>query len=399
MGEKRVIQTEQIRQPERYEPGFTVSKDKLNYALNEALKKIDGNLKTFRTMFPSHASENNVYFPMENNDGWNEGFWSGILWLAYELTGKETYKKTALAQIPTYTKRITEKLGVNHHDMGFLFTPSCVAAYKLTGNVEAKNTALLAAKHLVSRYCEKGKFIQAWGNVGEEDSYRLIIDCMLNIPLLYWAAEVTGDASYDEMAFNHFNTTADNIIRSNGSTYHTFYFDKETGAPKCGATHQGFSDDSTWSRGQAWGIYGLMLTHMYKKNRKAEELFVPVANYYLNRLPDDYVAYWDLYFTEGSEPRDSSSAAISACGLLEAAEVLNDEGQRATYLSAANHIMNSLIDNYLTKDIPESNGLLLHATYSKPHNGGVDECNIWGDYFYMEALARMITKNKIKAYW
>lgn len=82
----------------------------------------------------------------------------------------------------------------------------------------------------MSRYCEKGKFIQAWGNVGEEDSYRLIIDCMLNIPLLYWAAEVTGDASYDEMAFHHFNTTADNIIRSNGSTYHTFYFDKETGS-------------------------------------------------------------------------------------------------------------------------------------------------------------------------
>lgn len=126
-----MIQTEQIRQPERYEPGFTVSKEKLNYALNEALKKIDGNLKTFRTMFPSHASEHNVYFPMENNDGWNEGFWSGILWLAYELTGKETYKETALAQIPTYTKRITEKLGVNHHDMGFLFTPSCVAAYKI----------------------------------------------------------------------------------------------------------------------------------------------------------------------------------------------------------------------------------------------------------------------------
>lgn len=394
-----MIQTEQIQRPERFEHGFSISNEKLQAALNEALKKIDGNLSTFRTQFPSHAGEHNVYFPMENNDGWNEGFWSGILWLAYELTGREAYKETALAQIPTFTTRITEKLGVNHHDMGFLFTPSCVAAYKLTGNEEAKHTAILAANHLVSRYCKKGKFIQAWGNVGEEDSYRLIIDCMLNIPLLYWASEVTGDKAYDEMAYQHFNTTADNIIRQNGSTYHTFYFDKNTGAPKCGATAQGFSDDSTWSRGQAWGIYGLMLTHMYKKNKKSEELFVPVANYYLNRLPKDYIAYWDLYFTEGDEPRDSSSAAIAACGLLEAAEVLRDEQQRATYRSAAHHIMNSLIDDYLTKNLPESNGLLLHATYSKPHNSGVDECNIWGDYFYMEALARMLTDNRIKAYW
>lgn len=394
-----MIKAEQIKCPERFERGFTISDDKLNYALNEALKKIDGNLEAFRTVFPSHASENNVYFPMENNDGWNEGFWSGILWLAYELTGKELYMETALAQIPTYTKRITEKLGVNHHDMGFLFVPSCVAAYKLTGSDEAKNTALLAADHLVSRYNERGRFIQAWGNVGEADSYRLIIDCMLNIPLLYWASEVTGDKSYDDMAYNHFNTTADNNIRSDGSTYHTFYFDNETGMPKYGATHQGFSDSSTWSRGQAWGIYGLMLTHMYKKNKKSEELFVPVANYYLNRLPKDYVAYWDLHFREGDEPRDSSSASIAVCGMLEAAEVLENEELRALYSSAANHIMDSLIDNYLTKDIPKSNGLLLHATYSKPHNSGVDECNIWGDYFYMEALARMITKNKIKAYW
>ncbi len=389
-----------IKHPEKFEKGFRVSKEKLKSALSEALKKIDGNLADFRTKFPSHNSENHVYFQLDNDDGWCQGFWSGMLWLAYQLTGDEKYKETAMAQIPTYTKRIQEQLGVNHHDMGFLYTPSCVAAYKLTGDEEAKEAALMAARHLITRYNEKAKFIQAWGNVGAEDSFRLIIDCMLNIPLLYWAAEVTGDKRLDEIAYNHFNTTVDNAIRENGSTYHTYYFDQETGAPMKGVTHQGYADDSTWARGQAWGVYGLMLTHMYKKNQKAEDLFVPVANHFLNGLPEDYVPFWDMYFTDGSdEPKDSSAAAIAACGLIEAAYVLKDEAARELYMSAAHHMMDSLIDNYLSKDIEACNGLLLHATYSRPHGNGVDECNIWGDYFYMEALARLLTDNEMKAYW
>ncbi len=395
-----MIYKQDILHPEKFEKSFRVSKEKLQGALKEALKKIDGNLETFRTTFPSHNSENNVYFQLQNDDGWCQGFWSGILWLAYELTGEEKYKETALAQIPTYVKRIKEKLGVNHHDMGFLYTPSCVAAYKLTGNNDAKKAAIMAAYHLTSRYNEKAKFIQAWGDVGADAQFRLIVDCMLNIPLLYWAAEVTGDKKLDEIAYNHFHTTVDNAIRENGSTYHTFYFDKETGAPIKGVTHQGFSDDSTWARGQAWGVYGLMLTHMYKKNQKAEELFIPVANCFINGLPQDNVPFWDMCFTDGSdEPRDSSAAAIAVCGLIEAAYSLQDVDAREFYMSVAHHIMDSLIENYLTKDIPESNGLLLHATYSRPHGNGVDELNIWGDYFYMEALARLLTDNQMKAYW
>ena len=387
-----------LKHPEKFEKGFRVSKEKMQKALGEALKKIDGNLETFRTKFPSHNSVNNVYFQLDNDDGWCQGFWSGILWLAYQLTGEEKYKETALAQIPTYVKRITEKIGVNHHDMGFLYTPSCVAAYKLTGNEEAKNAAIMAAEHLTTRYNEKAKFIQAWGNIGED--FRLIVDCMLNIPLLYWAADVTGDKKLDEIAFNHFNTTVDHAIRPDGSTFHTYYFDVATGAPLGGKTAQGASDDSTWARGQAWGVYGLMLTHMYKKNQKAEDLFIPVANHFLNGLPEDYVPFWDMCYTDGAdEPRDSSAAAIAACGFIEAAYVLKDEEAREIYMSAAHHMMDSLIDHYLSKDVPECNGLLLHATYSKPHGNGVDECNIWGDYFYMEALARLLSDNEMKAYW
>jgi len=378
----------------------SIPEEKLQYALGEALKKIDKNLDVFTTVFPSHASVNNVYTIDENIDGWQEGFWSGILWIAYELTGDEKYKNVAMMQIPTYTKRIDERLVVDHHDMGFLYTPSCIAAYKLTGDKEAKETALKAADNLMLRYHETGQFIQAWGPLGARENYRLIIDCLLNIPLLYWASEVTGDKKYEEAGYKHYKTTMKNIMREDGSTYHTFYFDPETGDPVKGVTAQGAADDSCWARGQAWGIYGVMLTHMYKKNPDAIEYLKKFADYFIKYLPDDYIPYWDLSFTEGDEPRDSSAAAIAACGLIEAGfEMDEEDAKKEEYMNIALTMMDSLIDGYLTKDIEESNGLLLHAVYNRNSGNGVDECNIWGDYFYMEALARLIKGKDFKAYW
>ena len=376
---------------------FELPREKLEGALAEALKKIDYAMPTFSgNNFPSHNSVNNVYSVDSNlqggSGGWNTGFWTGMLWHAYELTGDSKYMLTANGQISSFYDRIEGKIGVNHHDMGFLYIPSCVAAYKLDGNIHAKNAALMAADHLITRYHEEAKFIQAWGNVGANDNYRLIVDCLLNIPLLYWATEVTGDQKYWDIAYNHFLTTVSVAYREDGSTYHTYYFDPNTNQPLYGATHQGASDDSTWSRGQAWGMYGPMLTYIYVKDEKALQAFTSAANYYLSYLPSDYIAYWDLSFGDGAyEPRDSSSAAIAVCAMLEAIKHMDEnDPQRRVFVNACNRIMNSLIDSYTTKDIPEANGLLLHATYSKPHNSGVDEMNIWGDYFYMEALHRML---------
>ena len=374
---------------------FEIPREKLEAALADALEKVDYALPTFTDKFPSEASKDNVYTAHDNNDGrstWTTGFWTGILWHAYELTGEAKYMQVANSQVPSFYERIEEKNGVNHHDMGFLFTPSCVAAYKLDGNILAKEAALMAADHLITRYHEEAEFIQAWGNVGADDNYRLIVDCLLNIPLLYWATEVTGDEKYWDIAYKHFLTTVSVCYREDGSTYHTYYFDKNTGEPLYGATAQGASDESTWSRGQAWGMYGPMLTYIYVQDEKALETFTAAANYYLTYLPSDYVAYWDLSFSDGAyEPKDSSSAAIAVCAMLEAIKHMDEEDpQRRLYVNACNRIMNSLIDNYTTKNVPEANGLLLHGTYSKPGNNGVDEMTTWGDYFYMEALHRML---------
>ncbi len=388
-----------IADPARY-ADFDLPREKLEYALKEALKKIDFALPTFTDKFPAHNSENNVYPAVENDNGWNTGFWTGILWHAYELTGDDKYKNVALHHVPSFLYRIENKLGVNHHDMGFLYTPSCVAAWKLEGNEDARRAAILAADNLMSRYHEKAKFLQAWGNVNDPKDFRLIIDCLLNIPLLYWVSETTGDPHYAEVAYNHFNTTAEVCCRPDASTHHTYYFDQETGAPVKGVTHQGASNGSAWARGQSWGIYGPMLTYIYKKNDKAMQLFKATTNFFLNHLPEDYVAYWDLCFTDGDdEPRDSSANAIAVCGILEALKHMDkNDPLYSIYTNAVKRIMNSLIDNYLSKDIPEANGLLLHATYSKPHNGGVDEMNIWCCYFYMEALHRMLDP-EWKLYW
>lgn len=389
----------EINNPEKY-GDFDLSREKLEYALSEALKKINYGIECFGDKFPRASSTNNVYPVTENVSDWGNGFWTGILWHAYELTGDEKYKNVALSHIPSWTKRIVEKIGVNHHDMGFLYTPSCVAAWKLCGNEEAKNAALLAAEHLCTRYQEKGEFIQAWGKVDDPASYRLIVDCLLNIPLLYWTSEVTGDKSYEEKAYKHFSTTVDVIYREDASAYHTYYFDPETGAPVRGATHQGAFDDSAWGRGQTWGIYGPMLTYIYKKDERALEAFKAATNYFLNNIPSDYVAYWDLSFTDGAdEPKDASCPTIAMCGMLEGIKYMGDSDPlKKIYINACKRMMNSLIDNYISKDVPEANGLILHQVYSKPHKLGVDELNIWGDYFYMEALHRMLDP-EWKLYW
>lgn len=170
-----------------------------------------------------------------------------------------------------------------------------------------------------------------------------------------------------------------------------------------GATCQGYSDDSFWARGQAWAVYGTALSYKYERKPEYLASFRRVLKFYTEKLPSDLVPYWDMIFTSGSqEPRDSSSASIVACGLLEMARHVADEEGRV-YISLARQMMKSLVDNYSVKDPSISNGQVLHATYSKksPYNTctpeGVDECASWGDYFYMEALTRLNTD--WKSYW
>ena len=231
-----------------------------------AVRQILHVLPEFTEHFEKAYSEGGFYKPTENVD-WTTGFWTGEIWLAYEYAldnadkfeagAADKLRAAAEIQMKSFLYRIDNKIEVDHHDMGFLYSPSCVAGYKLIGSEVGKEAAIKAADQLITRFHPVGEFLQAWGPMDAPENYRLIIDCLNNLPLLYWASDVTGDNKYREIADKHIHTAISNLIREDYSTWHTFFFNPVTGAPDHGATCQGYRDGSAWARGQAWGVYGL----------------------------------------------------------------------------------------------------------------------------------------------
>ena len=377
-----------------------IKREKLEGALSRALEKVNMLIPEYSEWFPSAVTKNGVYSKSGNTD-WTQCFWTGILWLSYELTGDKKYYDTAMGLMPSFINRVDKNIAMHNHDIGFIFTLSTVAGYKVTGDKLLREKSLSAARVLANRFREKGQFIQLTGEADCEDKscYRLIIDTLMNINLLYWAGVETGDKEFTRKAFTHFNTTMDTVVREDGSTFQNFFFDQSTGARLGAGNRQGYDDTSCWSRGQSWGIAGGAFTYSYMKNDDNTEKYCKIADYFLDNLGDDNVAYWDHKFTSGDEPRDSSASAIAVCGLLEACRIMPlDAAHKERYENAAKTIMNSLIDGYTTADDKESNGLLKHGTYYYAGNLGIDECNIWGDYFYMEALMRFLNPDW-KKYW
>lgn len=363
--------------------------------LDLAVNQVRAGLTSFTEDFPESNSVENFYRPGENRE-WTTGFWTGEIWLAYERTKDSIFRRAGDIQVESFDRRIRDRVDVDHHDMGFLYTPSCTAAWKLTGNQTGRDAAILAADNLLTRFHENGQFFQAWGELGAKDNYRLIIDCLLNMPLLFWAGNVTGRSIYREKALAHIRTCVDLVIRPDHSTYHTYFFNPDTGRPLKGVTHQGNRDGSAWSRGQAWGIYGSALSYRAGRDPAYMDIFRKVTDYFLAHLPGDLIPYWDFDFDDGSpEPRDSSAAAIAACGMLEMAKYMEAE-EADHYRAMAGRLIKALCEHCAVKSPAESNGLLLHGTYARASGGnnctnrGVDECNLWGDYFYMEALTRII---------
>lgn len=377
------------------------NQDKLKKAQENALEKINRNMVKFHKLFPSACTKDGIYGFDENLGGWTTNFWTGQLWLAYEMTGKEQYRQCAEAHMESFKNRAVNKIGMGDHDIGFSFTLSTVAGYKVTGDKKLRDISLLAAEQLLSRFRTKGGFIQLWGDENSPpEAYRLIVDCLMNIHLLYWAAEETGEQRFFHAAKTHFYTTLTYAIRSDGSAYQNVYFNPENGEVIGKGTKQGISNDACWSRGQAWVLYGLPLSYAHLHDSKIIEIYEKSVNYFFQNCPDDFIPFWDLIFTEkDAQPRDSSAAAIAVCGLLEAVKNMPEGDKRSVlWKGAADCMMESLLDSYTSCDRPETEGLLLHGCYHVRENLGVDECMSWGDYFFMEALMRYLHPDWRK-YW
>ena len=392
------ITIEKITNPDRFLKESWLTRQEIEQAIDKAVRQLALNLDYFKEDYPTPATFQNTYQVMDNTE-WTNGFWTGCLWLAYEYNRNGKFGERAHQNVQSFMERVKHKIELDHHDLGFLYSPSCVAEYKINEDALAREAALKAADKLMERYQETGGFIQAWGELGKAEHYRLIVDCLLNIQLLFFAYEQTGNQEYNRVAKNHFYSSVNHVIRDHAFFFHTFYFDPKTGEPLKGVTRQGYSDDSCWARGQAWAIYGIPLGYRHLMDDQCFGLFKGVTNYFLNRLPEDSVSYWDLIFGDGSgQSRDSSATAIAVCGIHEMLKYLPEtDPDKEIYRRAMHVMLRSLIENYATNEGHPGNPLLLHGVYSWHSGKGVDEGNIWGDYYYLEALLRFY--KDWESYW
>jgi unsaturated chondroitin disaccharide hydrolase len=397
------------------EPGPTspALAEELAPAVAAAVATVRRNAVAFDGVYPDDTTRDGRYLPRPAvtgfapgaNRGWTTSFVPGMQWLAHDLTGDEDLRAAALRHAEDFVRRVRADEDLDTHDLGFLYTLSCVNAWRVARDQAAKDAALAAANHLMTRFLEPAGIIQAWGDLSDPAQRgRTIIDSLMNMPLLTWAADVTGEDRFADAVRRHTEQLRAHMLRPDDSSFHTFYWDAETGAPLRGATEQGAGDGSAWARGQAWGIYGFALDHRARGELASLRAAERCADYFLAHLPADHVAYWDLVFGEGSDAaRDSSAAAIAVCGLLELASLEPDDvagsALRDRYTAAALDILRSLVARYTPGPGERSDALLLHAVYDAPKNIGVDEGCLWGDYFYLEALTRCTLPGWRSPWW
>jgi hypothetical protein len=316
---------------------------------------------------------------------WTSGFFPGVLWFLYELTGDKKWED----QARVYTANIEgEKLNGKTHDMGFKIYCSYGTGYRLTNDPNYKDVIIQAAKTLSTRFNPVVGCIRSWDHNSDKWGYPVIIDNMMNLELLFAATKLTGDSSFYKIAVSHANTTLKIHFRPDFSSYHVINYDAVNGKVLNKNTHQGYSDESAWARGQAWALYGY--TMCYRETRDPKYLLQAenIAGFILNHpnLPKDRVPYWDFNAPNiPAEPRDASSAAIIASALCELSTFSKN---RTSYCKTADLIIESLTENYRSS-IGKNNGfILIHSTGSKPMDSEVDVPLIYADYYYLEALLR-----------
>ncbi|WP_411334028.1 glycoside hydrolase family 88 protein [Metabacillus indicus] len=348
-------------------------------------EKVDRMLQQFGEKCPGSANAAGIY-DNTSVDIWTSGFWPGILWIMHDLTKKEHYRQAAWKWDRDMELKMLEE-NEFLHDVGFQFLSTAVIKYKLTGDEDAKRRGLSAANFLAGRFNLAGNYIRAWKWRGDEGW--AIIDCLMNLPLLFWASEESGDPRFKHIALAHAETVLNYFIRPDGSVNHIVSFNPDSGDYIESLGGQGYGPDSSWSRGQSWALYGLAVLYRITGDKRFLDASKKVAHYFISALPDDYVPYWDFRVPSlADEPRDTSAGAIAASGLLELEELL-PEFEGRLYRNWANKILTSLTEKYTRYDDPAYEGILASGTGHKPEGRHINVPLIYGDYFYVEALAKL----------
>ena len=358
--------------------------------LQKILAKFEKTASRVRDGIPSRT-QNGVFDDMENQISyWTNGFWGGLLWLAYAQTRNPEFLQWANGAEDKLDRALGdfEKLD---HDVGFMWHLTAVANYKATGNEKSAKRGFVAASALASRFTPGGAFIRAWNGV--EVNGWAIIDCMMNLPLLYWAADYRKDPHFSNIAQAHAETTMRNFIYPDGSSKHICVFDPVSGEYQKNLMGQGYDETSAWSRGNAWALYGFTLSAKYTGRQDFLDTACRVADFFLSHLPDDFVPYADFKAPpEINVYRDTSAAACAASGLVLLAS-LADPSRRETYLDAAEKIVWSLYERYTDWENDEA---LLQQGCIAFHSQDASVLKtslIYGDYFFLEAVLRLCGKD------
>ena len=320
-----------------------------------------------------------------NPNWWTNGFWGGMMWQMYHATGEEIYKEAALINEDKLDGSLSDFKGLDH-DNGFKWLPTSAAHLKVEYSEKSLNRVRLAADNLAGRFNCKGNFIRAWNDENGNNAGWAIVDCLMNLPLLYRAWENTNDPRYLHVATSHADMALKYILREDGSVNHIVVFDPLTGEFIESRGGQGMKDGSSWTRGQAWGLYGFTLSFIHTKEERYLKAAERIADYFIKNIPESGLIPVDFLQPKEISWQDSTAAAIAACGLLELSKASGNEG----FEDAAFRLLSALERENVCWD-PDRDELTEKCTAA--YNDDRHEFTIiYGDYFFIEAVLKLAGK-------
>ena len=320
---------------------------------------------------------------------WTNGFYGGILWQLYQATGKEEYK-TAAERLEERMDRAIDEFDALYHDVGFMWMHTAVANYRLTGNKRSYSRGMHAATILAGRYNVAGQFIRAWN---DDKAGWMIIDCLMNLSILYWASEETNDPRFKDIAILHADTAMQKLLRADGSCNHIGILDPTNGDLLELPGGQGYCEGSSWSRGQAWALYGFIISYAHNNEARYLDAAKRVAHYFISNIAlSDYLPLCDFRAPQEPVYYDSTAGACAACGLLEIAKHV-PEHEKHLYVESAVRMLQSMEKSFCNWNEDEDGILGMGKVAYHDNYHGVQQPIIYGDYFFIEALLRLMDKS------
>ncbi len=360
---------------------------KAQQAMDFAQEQIRRLITEHPNYFPLYTEQGRWYSQGETWTNWCEGFLGGMLWIFAQRSGNTWWRD----QAEHYSRLIEpRKLDTTVHDLGFLFMPTWEVWYNLTGDKKIQENVITAGQTLALRFNEQGRYLRSF--VAPESCF---IDIMMNVGIIFYAAVQLGDDHLLNIAKQHCLTTRRYLMRGDGSTSHEGIFDLETGTFLRQTTHQGWRDDSSWARGQAWAIGGFGTAYRFTHDVTFLDTAQHCADFYIARTPAHGIPPNDWEEPNPTQPYESSAASIAAWGFWQLAELCPDPSHAATYSQYATNIIATLCTpEFLANETPGWEGILKHGSYHERKKLGVDESVMWGDYFFVATLHQMLEKKR-----